>query len=99
MCTFNLQLRSVAVCALALAAFFSAGAFAKPGACDIVNQTQGGKYTTLQAAVDDAAEGNTLKLKGICYGTTIIDKDLSIRGNSNPGYGARRCTARIWGRS
>ena len=86
--TFNLQLRSVAICALALTAFFPASAFAKPGACDIVNQTQGGKYTSLQAAVDDAAEGNTLKLKGVCYGTTIIDKDLSIRGNSNPGYGA-----------
>ncbi len=40
---------------------------------------------TLQAAVDAAAAGATLRVSGTCYGPTTINKDLSIVGRSNNG--------------
>ena len=36
--------------------------------------------TTLQAAVNAATPGDTLIVNGICYGDTVISKDLTIRG-------------------
>ena len=53
----------------------------------IVNQTVGGKYTSLQTAVDASAPGDTLKVKGTCVGTTVISDDLTLKGHGSTGYG------------
>jgi predicted outer membrane repeat protein len=47
----------------------------------------GGSFGTLQEAVDAASAGDTLKVKGTCYGDVSISKDLTIVGQSNPGFG------------
>jgi hypothetical protein len=36
--------------------------------------------TTLQAAVNAATSGDVLIVNGICYGDTVINKDLTVRG-------------------
>src|SRR5262245_60258678 len=39
--------------------------------------------TDLQAAIDTAAPGATLAVKGICRGNFTIGKDLTVRGQGN----------------
>jgi predicted outer membrane repeat protein len=75
--------------ALALGAIpFVSLAEAKQPKCLIVNLGGGGgTWDTLQAAQDDASAGDTLKVKGTCYGPTTLGKDLTIHGQSNPGFG------------
>ena len=56
--------------------------------CLIVNLGGGGgTWDTLQAAQDAAAAGDTLKVKGTCHGPTTLSKDLTVVGQSNPGFG------------
>ena len=55
----------------------ASGAAARP-ACGVVSA--GGSHDTLQAAVDAATSGDTLKVKGTCYGATTVDKSLTIVG-------------------
>jgi predicted outer membrane repeat protein len=75
----------IAVLGLAVLALPSA---AKQPKCLIVNVSQDvGSYASLQAAQDAASAGDTLKVKGTCYGSTTISKDLTIVGQSNPGFG------------
>jgi hypothetical protein len=63
-------------------------AAAKQPKCLIVNLGGGGgTYASLQAAQDAAAAGDTLGVKGTCYGSTTISKDLTVVGQSNPGFG------------
>jgi predicted outer membrane repeat protein len=69
--------------AVALAASFllSAGADAKsPSQCDVSNIRMHARYVTLQAAVDAAGAGDTLRVKGTCVGNTAINQDLTIQG-------------------
>jgi hypothetical protein len=44
-------------------------------------------YATLQAAVSAASPGDKLKVRGTCYGDTTVGKNLTIAGQSNPGFG------------
>jgi predicted outer membrane repeat protein len=85
--------RSVLV-ALALGALAVLGAFysvplagATQPKCLVVNVRSGQSYGTLQEAVTAASAEDTLKVKGTCYGTTTISKNLTIVGQSNPGFG------------
>jgi hypothetical protein len=86
---------TIALLALAgaLTAPLAAGRPAAPAAgrptCLVVN-TAGGGYRTLQAAVDAASAGDTLKVKGTCVGTTTISKNLSVGGQTNPAFGEPR---------
>jgi len=41
------------------------------------------RYDSLQAAVDAASPGDTLKVRGTCVGTTVIDRDLAVVGQQN----------------
>jgi hypothetical protein len=77
---------AVGVClAMALLLMMAGGATATQPKCLIVGA--GGSHATLQAAVDAASAGDTLKVKGTCYGDTTIGKSLTIVGQSNPGFG------------
>src|SRR4051812_6070755 len=56
--------------------------------CLVANTAGGGGFRTLQAAVDAASAGDTLKVKGTCVGTTTISKNLSVSGQTNRAFGA-----------
>jgi predicted outer membrane repeat protein len=62
-------------------------AAAKQPKCLVENVRSSQSYGTLQEAVAAAAAEDTLKVKGTCYGTTTIAKNLTIVGQSNPGFG------------
>jgi hypothetical protein len=48
----------------------------------------GESYGTLQAAVNAASAGDTLKVKGTCYGDTVVSKSLKIVGRGDSGFGS-----------
>ena len=48
--------------------------------CRIRDAQSGVRSRTLQAAVDSAAAGDRLLVRGICAGITTIDRDVTIRG-------------------
>jgi hypothetical protein len=50
-----------------------------------VKDTHSGTYASLQAAVNAAAPGGTLFVKGTCTGTTEIGKSLTIDGHNGSG--------------
>jgi predicted outer membrane repeat protein len=58
--------------------------------CLVVNARSGQSYGTLQESVAAASAEDTLKVKGTCYGTTRISKNLTIVGES--GYGSGQGT-------
>jgi hypothetical protein len=62
-------------------------AAAKPAKCHVENVGTGRVSTTLQAAVDAASAGASLRVKGTCVGSTVITKDLAITGFVNKGFG------------
>ena len=76
----------VACMAMSLLLLTASGAMAAQSKCLIVGA--GGSYGTLQAAVNAATAGDKLKVKGTCYGDTTISKNLTITGQSNPGFGS-----------
>lgn len=86
---FALAAISAALIGLSAVAAPLAGAQPRLG-CLVTDVTGGtGGFRTLQAAVDAAASGDTLVVKGTCYGTTtIVGKDLTIQGQANPAFGA-----------
>jgi len=51
-----------------------------PTACRVKNTDSGITKRTLAAAVAAASDGDHLTLRGVCHGTTMIDRSLSIRG-------------------
>ena len=57
-----------------------------PG-CRVRNVDRATGFTSLQAAVSDAAtvSGDHLTVKGLCDGDTVIATDLTIRGIRPPG--------------
>ncbi len=63
-------------------------ASAEPGKCVVVNRASNARSSTLQAAVDAASPGDSLRVAGTCVGTTTITKDLTIEGKK--GNGARQ---------
>ena len=77
---------AVAAClAMSLLLLTAGGAAATQPKCLVVGD--GGSHGTLQAAVDAASPGDTLRVKGTCYGDTTISKNLTIIGQSNPAFG------------
>jgi predicted outer membrane repeat protein len=84
--------RGVGVCvgafvAMSVLLLMASGASAAPPKCLVVNVGANQSYSALQAAVNAAITGDTLKVKGTCYGDTTIGKNLTIVGQSNPGFG------------
>src|SRR2546423_11654398 len=55
-------------------------AVGNPPSCAVSNQGNHKDHGSLQAAVNAATAGDTLKVKGTCIGTTSIDKDITLRG-------------------
>ena len=77
----NLRGVFAAAClAVGLLGMMAAGATATRSTCVVVNVRANQRYSTLQAAVDAAMAGDTLKVGGICYGDTTISKNLTIVG-------------------
>lgn len=81
----------IAVCVSAVLLVPLNASAAKPEKCLVVNTTSGGAFDDLQAAVDAAAAGDALKLKGTCTNTARggirIGRNLTITGRSNNGFG------------
>ncbi len=55
--------------------------------CNVSDTATHQSFVSLQAAVDSAASGDTLKVRGTCTGATTIAKSLSIVGAPNPNWG------------
>jgi predicted outer membrane repeat protein len=63
--------------------------------CLVSNERTKDGARSLQAAIDAAASGDTLIIKGTCFGTSLIggaegsitDKDLTLQGVSNKQFG------------
>jgi hypothetical protein len=62
-------------------------AAAKPAKCQVQDVGTGRVSATLQAAVDAASAGASLRVKGTCIGSTVITKDLAIIGFANKAFG------------
>jgi hypothetical protein len=55
-------------------------ASAAPTSCEVDNSATSASYSDLQAAINAASAGNTLEVKGTCVGTSIVTKNLRIKG-------------------
>ena len=77
---------SVAVLALSVAAGTSTAA-RKVSACVVTNESSRAIHLAVQPAIDHAAAGDTLVVRGTCQGSFVVTKDLTIRGKSNGGFG------------
>jgi hypothetical protein len=55
--------------------------------CSVTSTGSGQSYGTLEEAVSAATAGDTLQVKGTCYGTTTIAKNLTIVGQNGSGSG------------
>lgn len=64
----------------------TAAAAAPPLKCLIVNNALNASYSSLQAAQDAAAAEATLWVRGRCFGTTTITKDLTLTGQQPRGF-------------
>lgn len=73
--------------ALASVALAGPVAAAKPHRCVVVNVATGERFRHVQPAVNRAAAGAKLRLKGTCVGTILITRDLKIVGHRKPGFG------------
>jgi hypothetical protein len=65
------------------------GAHSAPGRplCLVSNERTGVGAQSLQQAVDTAAAGDTLIVKGTCFGNSSIDKNLTLEGVTNKAFG------------
>ncbi len=54
--------------------------------CVVLDTSSKHDYASLQGAVDAAAAGDTLTVRGSCTGTTTIGKDLTVTGQQPSGY-------------
>jgi parallel beta-helix repeat protein/predicted outer membrane repeat protein len=63
----------------------SAGS-ARPS-CLVSNERTKVGSRSLQAAIDAATAGDTLVVKGTCFGASLITKDLTLQGVSNKQFG------------
>ena len=56
--------------------------------CHVTNVTTGVGYKAhLQAAIDAAAQGATINIRGTCVGTFVLTKALTLNGKSNGNRG------------
>jgi hypothetical protein len=70
---------------------------AKP-ACAIDNARTHAEYFTVQDAVDAAAPGATLEIKGVCAGSTIVGRDVVLKGVATKAFGPATLTGANAGR-
>jgi Right handed beta helix region len=70
---------------------------AKP-TCAIDNARTHAEYTTLQDAVNAAASGDTLEIKGVCAGSTIVGRDVVLKGVAKKAFGPATLTGANAGR-
>jgi hypothetical protein len=75
--------------AIALACSLLAAPFAaaKQQRCHVENLATGRVFSSLRAAVEAASAGASLRVKGTCVGSTLIDKDVAITGFANKAFG------------
>ena len=61
----------------------------RPGrpSCLVSNGRTGLGSRSLQAGIDAAAAGDTLVVKGTCFGASTLDRELTLKGVSNPAFG------------
>jgi parallel beta-helix repeat protein/predicted outer membrane repeat protein len=55
--------------------------------CLVSNEGTHRVSRSLQQAIDAAAAGDTLLVKGTCFGSSLIDKDLTLQGVSTKQFG------------
>lgn len=55
--------------------------------CLVSNERTKAGSRSLQAAIDAAAAADTLIVKGTCFGASLINKDLTLKGVSNKQFG------------
>jgi hypothetical protein len=72
---------------LAAAVVVQAGRAAARPACLVSNERTGLGVRSLQEAIDAAAPGDTLTVKGTCVGNFAVTKALALRGVSNKAFG------------
>jgi nitrous oxidase accessory protein NosD len=79
----------LALAAALLAAVSAAGRADSAGRtpCLVSNERSHHHYLSLQDAIDAAAAGDTLVVMGTCVGNFVINKNLTLQGVSNPGFG------------
>lgn len=53
--------------------------------CEIRNPRLAAQYDSLQEAVDAANDGDKLRVSGVCVGSTVIDRKLTIAGVRGSG--------------
>jgi hypothetical protein len=70
---------------------------AKP-ACAIDNAATHTEYVTVQDAVNAAAPGATLEIKGVCAGSTVIQRDVVLKGVASKAFGPATLTGANAGR-
>ncbi len=75
-----------ALCVLGAVAVCPVAAASEPR-CHVVDLDAGASFKALQAAVNAATAGDTLRVQGTCVGSTVIAKDLAFVGKSNRGLG------------
>jgi hypothetical protein len=56
--------------------------------CGVQNPRTAQSFGTLKQAVEAATTGDTLDVKGTCEGDTLLNKHLTIDGETPPNYGA-----------
>jgi predicted outer membrane repeat protein len=76
----------VTIVLLAAAVAVQAGRAARP-ACLVSNERTGSGTSSLQEAIDAAAPGDTLTVKGTCVGNFLVSKALALEGVSNKAFG------------
>lgn len=75
------------VAALALAAgmlvIVAPAAVGAPPSCAVSNARTHKSYSSLQSAVGAAKAGDTLEVKGTCFGSTLVDRSVTLKGVTN----------------
>ena len=88
---FHARLRALTiVAALALAAvvlvILAPTAVGGPPSCAVSNARNHKDYSSLQQAVDAAKAGDTLEVKGTCFGNTSVDRNVTLKGVTNKAF-------------
>jgi hypothetical protein len=55
--------------------------------CLVSNERTGLGSRSLQEGIDAATAGDTLVVKGTCFGASTIDRELTLKGVYNPAFG------------
>jgi parallel beta-helix repeat protein len=82
-------MKAAAVVILSLVSLVLLAPSANPAGplCLVSNERTKDGARSLQEAIDSAASGDTLIIKGTCFGTSDTQKDLTLQGVSNKRFG------------